>query len=131
MGHPHPHPPQTFGRLMRAAADLVRAAAVLDHTTPLNTALPPVAARLLPCLDLRTAKVALLDIRTALDRAGSYENADPSDLPSLQDCLNQPPPPPGDRGLWAARQAEAWRELAWAIAVNTVHDAQLAAAVTR
>jgi hypothetical protein len=36
-----------------------------------------------------------------------------------------------DIGRWTARQADAWREPAWAIAVNTVHAGQLAAAVTR
>ena len=74
--------------------------------------------------------VALLEIREALYMAGCYEHGAPDTLAGLRG-LGVPGPRRGEEpGRWALSQAEAWRELAWAIAVNTVSEAQTAAAVT-
>ncbi len=79
--------------------------------------------------------VALLKAADALTRAACYELAAPvGDLPGgLHRCLRPAAPQAAaeDPPPWAPRQAEARRELARAIAVNTVTAAGQAQAVAR
>jgi hypothetical protein len=109
------------------------AAAALDHTTPLDRALPEAADRLLPHLGQRAAMIALLEAREALDVAGAYGCARPRELAALRlyAGLVGTNTWPAELAAWAHRQAEAWRELAWAIAVNAVSEDHVAAAVAR
>ena len=75
--------------------------------------------------------IALLETREALDRAGGYDLGARRDLPAPRRTDTAADAPVEDRSAWARRWAEAWREPAWAIAVNPVTEDHLAAAVAR
>ncbi len=109
-------PEEQFSKSIRA---LLEAANVGARWTELQ--LREAAAGILPNLDPREAMIALLDVAQALNIAGLFDRLGPG---RTRCCwpLSQRPPADVDAGYWVSGQAEAWREMAWAVAVTTIRD---------